>query len=169
MSILSDIGHGLTGAIKGFATGGVGGAIGGALGGFVKGSTTKPPASAGGVQPFPYSNTYSASKLVASGASSAVGAGVVPSAKQIILHPITTAGQALVRTGQYIQGGVQVPGINPSVTYTVGRKRRRMNPMNVRAARRAIRRIRGARKILQRIERSLPKARTHHTARRVGR
>ena len=36
-----------------------------------------------------------------------------------------------------------------------------MNPMNPRAARRAIRRIRGARKLLQRIERSLPKARTH--------
>jgi len=41
-------------------------------------------------------------------------------------------------------------------------KRRRMNPMNARAARRAIRRIKGARKLLQRIERSLPKARTHH-------
>lgn len=37
----------------------------------------------------------------------------------------------------------------------------RMNPMNPRAARRAIRRIRGARKLLQRIERSLPKARSH--------
>jgi hypothetical protein len=33
----------------------------------------------------------------------------------------------------------------------------RMNPMNANAARRAIRRIRGARKLLQRIERSLPK------------
>jgi hypothetical protein len=40
-------------------------------------------------------------------------------------------------------------------------KRPSMNPMNPRAARRAIRRIRGARKLLQRIERSLPKARTH--------
>jgi hypothetical protein len=36
-----------------------------------------------------------------------------------------------------------------------------MNPMNPRAARRAIRRIRGARKLLQHIERSLPKARSH--------
>jgi hypothetical protein len=40
---------------------------------------------------------------------------------------------------------------------------RRMNPMNVRAARRAIRRVKGARRILQRIERALPRARTHHT------
>ena len=38
---------------------------------------------------------------------------------------------------------------------------RRMNPLNGHAARRAIRRIKGARKMLQAIERSLPKARTH--------
>lgn len=37
---------------------------------------------------------------------------------------------------------------------------RRMNPMNVRAARRAVRRIRGAMKLLKRIERTLPKQRT---------
>ena len=42
----------------------------------------------------------------------------------------------------------------------------RMNPMNPRAARRAIRRIRGARKLLQRIERSLPKAHTRRTTHR---
>ena len=47
-------------------------------------------------------------------------------------------------------------------TTATGKKRRRMNPMNIRAARRAIRRIRGARRILMRIERSMPKARTHH-------
>jgi hypothetical protein len=41
----------------------------------------------------------------------------------------------------------------------------RMNPMNVRAARRAVRRIRGARKLLQRIERTLPKA---HVRRRAA-
>jgi hypothetical protein len=41
---------------------------------------------------------------------------------------------------------------------------RHLNPMNVRAARRAIRRIKGARKLLQRIERSLPKARSHRTS-----
>jgi len=40
-----------------------------------------------------------------------------------------------------------------------GRKRRRMNPLNARAARRAIRRIRSVRKMLQRIDRQLPKAR----------
>jgi hypothetical protein len=43
-------------------------------------------------------------------------------------------------------------------------KPRRMNPLNGHAARRAIRRIKGARKMLQAIERSLPKARTHRAA-----
>lgn len=42
----------------------------------------------------------------------------------------------------------------------------RMNPMNPRAARRAIRRIRGARKLLMRIERSLPRARARTSSRR---
>lgn len=51
----------------------------------------------------------------------------------------------------------------PRQTTKSGRPRKRphMNPMNPRAAHRAIRRIRGARKLLQRIERSLPKARSH--------
>ena len=38
-------------------------------------------------------------------------------------------------------------------------RNRRMNPLNGRAATRAIRRIKGARKMLQKIERSLPRAR----------
>lgn len=38
------------------------------------------------------------------------------------------------------------------------RRTRRMNPMNVKAARRAIRRVKSARKILKSIEKQLPKA-----------
>jgi len=45
------------------------------------------------------------------------------------------------------------------------KKRRRMNPANIKAARRAIRRIRGTRRILQRIERTLP-TRTVHSRRK---
>jgi len=44
------------------------------------------------------------------------------------------------------------------------RKRRRMNPLNVRAARRAIRRIKAVRKITADIERSLPKAKARRPA-----
>lgn len=44
-------------------------------------------------------------------------------------------------------------------------KRRRMNPANIKAARRAIRRIRSTRRVLQRIERLLP-TRTVHARRK---
>ena len=42
-------------------------------------------------------------------------------------------------------------------------RNRRMNPLNGRAATRAIRRIKGARKMLQKIERQLPKSKTRRT------
>lgn len=42
-------------------------------------------------------------------------------------------------------------------------RNRRMNPLNGRAAMRAIRRVKGARKMLQKIERQLPKAKTRRT------
>ena len=44
-------------------------------------------------------------------------------------------------------------------------RNRRMNPLNGRAASRAIRRIKGARKMLQKIERSLPRAKARATPR----
>jgi len=42
-------------------------------------------------------------------------------------------------------------------------RNRRMNPLNGKAANRAIRRIKGARKMLQKIERQLPKAKARRT------
>lgn len=57
--------------------------------------------------------------------------------------------------------GVQAIGISPMGTVGVKfKKRRRMNPGNARAARRAINRIKGARNLLKSIERQLPKVRT---------
>lgn len=43
-----------------------------------------------------------------------------------------------------------------------GHRHRRINPMNLKAARRAISRIRGAHRLLEHIERSLPHVRAHH-------
>lgn len=64
------------------------------------------------------------------------------------------------------EGGV-VDYLTPDVLVRpVGRKRRRMNPLNARAARRAIRRIKAVRRITNDIERSLPKARSRAPARR---
>jgi hypothetical protein len=54
----------------------------------------------------------------------------------------------------------------PGMQYVpTGTKRRRMNPANIKAARRAIRRIRSTRRVLQRIERLLP-TRTVHSRRK---
>jgi len=62
--------------------------------------------------------------------------------------------------------GMAPGGASPSVLgYTLTKKRRRMNPANIKAARRAIRRIRGTRRVLQRIERLLP-TRTVHSRRK---
>lgn len=46
-------------------------------------------------------------------------------------------------------------------------RNRRMNPLNGRAATRAIRRIKGARKMLQKIERQLPRTRSRGSTRAV--
>lgn len=46
----------------------------------------------------------------------------------------------------------------PGTGGVLGKKRRRMNPLNARAAKRAIRRIKAVRKITAGIERALPKA-----------
>lgn len=64
------------------------------------------------------------------------------------------AGEAGRRIGSAI--GQRIRG-----TFAGGRRRRRINPLNVRAARRAIRRIKAVRKITAQIERALP-------TRRVG-
>lgn len=53
----------------------------------------------------------------------------------------------------------------PAGTYCV--RNRRMNPMNHRAAMRAIRRVKGARKTLQRIERQLPRQATRRRVQHV--
>lgn len=74
----------------------------------------------------------------------------VPSWTDIIANPIGAASQALTRAGAALQ---------PTSSAQMGmpRKRRRMNPLNARAARRAIRRIKAVRRITRDIERSLPK------------
>lgn len=87
---------------------------------------------------------------------------------------VPALGRVLPGVGKIVQQGLpavrrQLPGIvggaaagfvldqfgNP-----VRRKRRRMNPYNPKAARRAIRRIKALRREMQKIERMLPKQRT---------
>jgi hypothetical protein len=79
-------------------------------------------------------------------------------------YPITTgvvAGSALEYAGgkamQVIQG-------SDGQMYRMGRRYKRQNPMNVKALRRAIRRVKSARKIAQEIESMLPKRKVHASA-----
>lgn len=61
------------------------------------------------------------------------------------------------------EGGV-VDYLTPdALVRPIGRRRRRMNPLNARAARRAIRRIKAVRRITADIERSLPKAKARRS------
>lgn len=71
------------------------------------------------------------------------------------------AARGAVRAAEFVQAGMACPpGFHPAKDGS-GRcvRNRRMNPMNPRAARRAIRRIKAARKMLMQIERQLPKQR----------
>jgi len=83
---------------------------------------------------------------------SSVGPGFVGGPAMLSFDPFPTT-----------QAGGVVDALTPDfLVRPVGRKRRRMNPLNARAARRAIRRIKAVRRITRDIERSLPK----QTARR---
>lgn len=65
----------------------------------------------------------------------------------------------LLKTFDPTSAGSFADRVTPDFLIAPKRKPRRMNPMNVRAARRAIRRIKAVRKITHEIERALPKAR----------
>lgn len=71
------------------------------------------------------------------------------------------------RLGTAIGVGAAAGAIYDAAGNLIGnrKKYRRVNPMNYRAAMRAVRRIKGARKALQRIERTLPKRATSSAAR----
>jgi uncharacterized protein RhaS with RHS repeats len=98
-------------------------------------------------------------------------AAVIPGAPMIFgntLFPsLPGVSNATGTIGKILKPGGAVTMLYDAAGNLVGtqRKRRRMNPTNIKAARRAIRRIRGARRVLQRIERSLP-TRTVHSRRK---
>lgn len=134
MSLLGTLG-GIVGGITGFATGGIGGAIqgyqaGSHLGG--GGSSPNLPALPG-----------------------SPGTGVVPYGTGVNRGPFIgipaafggpqNAQQGMTVHGHYTKGTAR----NPS--HWSNRRRPRMNPMNVRAARRAVSRIHAAEKLFRRV------------------
>jgi hypothetical protein len=180
---LSILSH-LKGAVSGFAKGGISGGIGGLLAGkntdtaaqlakrAAKGQTAN--LSNVGVPNLGTVNQYSANPLVRYASTTQL----VPLPQSLPVGPGAGMGGGGATGTWSVPTSSGVPMWAYRRLYTKkGTPRRtrrdgmpyavpRMNPMNPRAARRAIRRVRGARKLLQRIERSLPKAHTRRTTTR---
>jgi len=187
MSLFGSIGNAIKGGLAGFAQGGFYGAVAGAAGGALSKQPKNPAktknlnpvlsaqreaARTTGVQTVPTVAQYSASNFVR--AAYQPGS-LVPIPSMPTLVPSGPGGTfgGSGATGSYSAAPAWAVRRLYTKKGTPRRIRRdgqpyavpRMNAMNVRAARRAIRRIRGARKLLQRIERSLPKA---HVRRRAA-
>jgi hypothetical protein len=177
MSLLGNVGDflkkaakGVVGALGGFVAGGPVGAVVGGVGGLLGGNGSYNTPGLGSTAGLP------AGAMNFSGANNSMlsvidprvsgsvgdwlvpdfvqaptdmnGAGVMASARGAGRVPcIYQLRDGTMKHGHYGRGGKCVPN-------------RRMNPLNPRAARRSIRRIKAVRRISQNIERALPKART---------
>lgn len=173
MSLLGSIGGALTGGLKGFLTSGGNplATVGGALGGAVTNSQYKSAGAMGHGKGLQLAQQQLAQTSQQYSASPSARLASLPGV-QLGLAPSTGGAGA---TGTWTASGKMRYSHNV-VDATTGRvyrvsnrtgkiiRPRQMNPLNGRAARRAIRRIKGARKMLQQIERALPRARTHHRA-----
>lgn len=176
MSLLGSIGGALKGAIGGFISGGPMGAGMGAVQGAKAYSNRKNKgngqlAMSRSLVALPSSNTYSASAVTASrGQPATVGQVVRGVGTTLGMWPTTAqVGLAPASGRRNPAGGYDANGWPLKADGKPYKKYRSMNPLNGRAARRAIRRIKGARKMLQQIERQLPKAKARtHTTRRAA-
>jgi hypothetical protein len=95
--------------------------------------------------------------VVGGGAAAAVK---LSTSKALAVVPKVIPGKGLLKTGAAIAGGtIAGEAIYDAAGNLVGYKqrRRRMNPLNPKAARRAIRRVKSVRKMLHNIEKQLPK------------
>lgn len=94
------------------------------------------------------------------GAVAGVGAGAVKLSASKALAVIPKSAPGIGKTVAAIAGGtIAGEAIYDAAGNLIGykQKRRRMNPLNPKAARRAIRRVKSVRKMLQGIEKQLPK------------
>lgn len=91
----------------------------------------------------------------------------LPGAGRVIGSAMRAGGSLLRRypTAVGVVGGFLVDAAGQLITDAFGRpvrrKRRRINPLNVKALKRSVRRIKASRKILHQVEQALPKQRTH--------
>jgi hypothetical protein len=173
VSLLSSVGGAIMGGLGGFAKGGVaGGLVGAVQGGMAGGSNVARGRGMGNqlamqnrnsLVGLPSTNTFSASRVVG---ARGLGGGAITMQMPGVTY---TPGQSFVGSNRQAvwgnrrppAGGFDANGWPLKANGKPYKRYRSMNPLNGRAARRAIRRIRGARKMLMQIERSMPKARTH--------
>lgn len=167
MSIFSSIVKGVASLAAPIIGGAVGGPVGAAIGGVVGDVLApKPTPPSPVLLPQPFGTPF-----VASIPPTFPGVGQVPSVP--VRQPSVTG--RVVAPQVFNVGPGSAAGACPrgyhldkkTRSYCV--KNRRMNVLNGRAASRAIRRIKGARKMLMRIERQMPKARTRRTVRHIPR
>lgn len=165
MSIFSKLGKSLKKTLRplvGVAAPILGGAIGGPLGasiGKTIGGALSRPRSSAMTAALPSMQTaLPALALPALGTAARILPGIGRSVGTIAKLPAVRAAGRLARdVGTVVVGGLIIDSMTGQV---IGRKRsRRINPLNPKAARRAIRRIKSVRKICLDIERSLPRQR----------
>lgn len=160
MSLLKKLGRSLrplAGAALGVVGGAFGGPAGAAIGSRIGGVIAQ--RGHGRSVPFPKVQGIAALPVLAGAARILPGLGRIGSTiGRVARTPAARrVGRVAGAIGTVVSGGLILDALTGEV---VGRHRsRRINPMNVRAMRRAIRRIKGGRKIAQEIERMLPKRR----------
>lgn len=156
MSFLGSLFGAAAPIVGGFLGGPVGAAIGGAIGGAVNTASQ--------------ANQIQRAQSVAASSFAATGFTAPPITLNGMPPPVPVAqtlppGMLANITGPVTGGACPTGWHLDKRTRSRCVRNRRMNPLNGRAASRAIRRIKGARKMLQKIERSLPRAKARATPR----
>lgn len=161
MSLFKKLGRAirpLAGAALGVVGGAFGGPAGAAIGSRIGGVIAQ--RGRGRSVPFPAVQGIAALPVLAGAARILPGLGRIGSTiGRVARTPAARrVGRVAGAIGTVVSGGLILDALTGEV---VGRRRsKRINPMNVKAMRRAIRRVKGGRKIAQEIERMLPKRRS---------
>jgi len=156
MSLLGKIGRAIVGGAAGYAQGGPAGAVIGALGSFATPPTPSLAAPAPQFMSFVPPAAGTAIRFGGAALNDGRALRTLPGAGQgrVRLPPQGRGGDRGTRGGN--GGGTTIVPV-PIPYRTGGRRYRRQNPCNVKALRRAIRRVKAFRKISHSIEMMLPK------------
>jgi hypothetical protein len=156
MSFFGDIFKVAAPIVGGFFGGPVGAAVGASIGGVVQQVSAQPALQRAQVAAFSPQVGFPDLSLNGGAPSVPIAGQVLPPGMLAnITGPLAPRNGAACPTGFHLDKRTRSKCV----------RNRRMNPLNGRAASRAIRRIKGARKMLQKIERGLPRAKARATPR----